>query len=101
MTKLIEHIPTTDHARAQADCMQALWSRANVGDKVKCVKQAKNTDNLRLTAGAPTIGEVYTIRELRRGTYKTWALGYTFEELMNEANDGLEPFFAADCFSFV
>jgi hypothetical protein len=44
--------------------------------------------------------ELYTIRELRRGLYRTWAIGFTLIEIVNEieGDQSSEPFFSADRF---
>jgi hypothetical protein len=79
--------------------MRKVWRKAKPGMKIRCTHGLGGLPGIK----GPYDGEVYTIRELRRGLYNTWALGFTLNEIVNEVDSeqGSEPFFSADCFEIL
>jgi len=82
--------------------MRRVWRGALPGAKVLCLTDLTEWGYF-ARIDVPSQGAVYTIRELRRGLWDIWSLGFTLIEVRNEVSPvmGSEPFFGADDFEIV
>jgi len=98
MSRKIETSPRTKLDRVIRDCMLRVFQLARPGTKVRAVTTYDEPG-----LNCPQAGKVYTIRELRRGLWATWAVGFTLDELVNEIDPerGSEPFWPAHAFSLL
>lgn len=94
----IERQPHTKRDRLIRDGNEKIWPKVRPGMKVRCIIELGGPG-----IAGPREGEVYTVRELRRGLYKAWAVGFTLEEIRNKVEPlhGAEPFWSADAFELV
>jgi hypothetical protein len=99
MARKIEARRRDSLQKAVHDGMMAVFPHARPGMKVECVDLVFAKEGVR----APRIGNVYTIRELRRGLWLSWTVGFTLVEIINEVDpeEGSEPFFSADAFEIL
>ncbi len=100
MSRKIEARPRNPLQKSIHDGMMAVFPHARPGMRVECVDLVfAKEEGVR----APRIGDVYTIRELRRGLWLSWAVGFTLVEIINEIDpeEGSEPFFSADAFEIL
>ena len=99
MSRKIEARPRAPLQKSIHDGMMAVFPHARPGMKVECVDLTFAKEGV----CAPRIGDVYTIRELRRGLWLSWAVGFTLVEIINEIDpeEGSEPFFNADAFEIL
>lgn len=94
----IERQPRMKRDRLIRDGSEKIWPKVRPGMKVRCIIEVGGPG-----VAGPLEGEVYTVRELRRGLYQTWAVGFTLEEIRNKVEPlhGSEPFWTADAFEVV
>jgi hypothetical protein len=94
--------PQTKSEKQRARAMRKVWRRAWPGVKVRCLDDLTDWGYF-AKIGVPLEGEVYTVRELRRGLWDLWSVGFTLVEIRNEVSPvmGSEPFFGADGFEIV
>lgn len=94
--------PQTKKDKQRARTMRKVWREAKPGAKVRCLADLTDWGYF-AKIDVPSEGEVYTIRELRRGLWDLWSVGFTLVEVTNEVSPimGSEPFFAADEFEVV
>lgn len=98
----IHRNPQTKSEKQRARVMRRVWRRAWPGVKVRCLTDLSDWGYF-AKIDVPFEGEVYTIRELRRGLWDLWSLGFTLVEVRNEVSPtmGSEPFFGADEFEII
>jgi len=94
--------PQTKEDKQRARAMRKVWREAKPGAKVRCLADLTDWGYF-AKIDVPFEGEVYTIRELRRGLWDLWSVGFTLVEVVNEVSPimGSEPFFAADEFEII
>jgi hypothetical protein len=94
--------PLTKEDKQRARAMRKVWREAKPGAKVRCLTDLSHLGYF-LKIHVPLEGEVYTIRELRRGLWDLWSVGFTLVEVVNEVSPimGSEPFFCADDFEII
>ena len=94
--------PQTKSDKQRARAMRRVWREAEPEAKVRCLTDLSDLGYF-LKIHVPLQGEVYTIRELRRGLWDMWSVGFTLVEIRNEVSPvmGSEPFFCADWFEIV
>jgi hypothetical protein len=82
--------------------MRKVWREASPGAKVRCLTDLSEWGYF-AKIDVPLEGEVYTVRELRRGLWDLWPVGFTLVEIRNEVSPllGSEPFFGANEFEIV
>jgi hypothetical protein len=99
MSGKVEYKPRSKRDKAIQAGMTEVFPYARPGMKVRCLVEMSGL----LGIVGPHEGEVYTIRELRRGLWKAWAAGFTLEEIINEIDpeQGSEPFFDAGSFEII
>ena len=61
--------------------------------RVRCIIELSGLPGI----AGPLEGEVYAVRELRRGLYQTWAVGFTLEEIKNKVEP--PPVFQGDVYA--
>lgn len=98
----IHRNPQTKSEKQRVRAMRRVWRRAWPGGKVRCIADLSDWGYF-AKIGVPLEGEIYTIRELRRGLWDLWSVGFTLIEIRNEVSPimGSEPFFGADDFEIV
>ena len=99
MSEKIERTPRKKIDKLRALTMLSVWRNARPGMKVRCIYDLSSFPGI----AGPHEGDVYTIRELRRGLHRTWAVGFTLVEIVNaiDRDQGSEPFFSADNFEIL
>lgn len=99
MRHSIQFAPRSKRDRRSLHDMRKVWRNARPGMKVRCIVELGGYPGI----AGPHEGDIYTIRELRRGLHRAWALGFTLQEIVNEidADQGSEPFFGAHSFEIV
>lgn len=98
----IQQKPQTKEDKRRARAMRKVWCDVRPGAIVRCITDLSDWGWF-AKINVPIQGEVYTVRELRRGIWRAWALGFTVVEVSNEVskNLGSEAFFGANDFEIV
>lgn len=94
--------PQTTEDKKRVRAMRRVWREARPGAKVRCLTDLSHLGYF-LKIRVPLQGEVYTVRELRRGLWDLWSVGFTLVEIRNNVSPtmGSEPFFRADEFEII